>query len=401
MGNANSDSSTALLKELEGQLDQNSAWANIGSSNALPVSKCSAEISNVETLLAKEDVNINCRNEGGRTPLQLAVVAGRLDIVEMLLKYKKQASGPDISCGLFDNFIIADVNAKDINGVTALRLALARGLTEITRLLLEHNADPDQLDGSGEIPLTSVVLKKQDALFDILCEFKANLLAKNKDGKTLLHAAVKTSNLALIDKLLKLGADVNARDDRGTTPLLHALEKGTFDSTDVFHFEVIEKLVKAGADLNSRMVNFGTALHLASDSKKLTSAEDLPRSSKIVELLLKHGADVNAMIKIDSGETPLHNTSSYHGFPGGNPLVAEALIKAGADVNAGKKCQPALFDAVLNCNILCAELLLKNGADATFITDGVPISEKYRSYIPADSPDRHEWDQLFEKYSKK
>jgi ankyrin repeat protein len=55
-----------------------------------------------------------------------------------------------------------------------------------------------------------------------------------------LHLACLEGNMAILDTLVHLGADINAKDDQGNTPLYYAAHYG--------HFEIVEYLVAKGAD---------------------------------------------------------------------------------------------------------------------------------------------------------
>ena len=99
-------------------------------------------------------------------------------------------------------------------------------------------------------------------------------------------------NIEAVKKTLADGADVNAKDDNGWTPLHWAALSG--------HKEVSEYLITMGADVNAAETVSGmTPLHFAAVGDQ----------KEIVELLLASGADVNA--KTDAGETPLDNAIKY------------------------------------------------------------------------------------------
>ncbi len=102
--------------------------------------------------------------------------------------------------------------------------------------------------------------------------------ARDEDHGTPLHSA-SYFPLKLARTLVDHGANVNAEDNWGRTPLCRLLG-ATDDSGDDF-FGVAQLLVDHGADMNVRDEDHETPLHLASHFLGL-------------ELLVDHGANVNA-----------------------------------------------------------------------------------------------------------
>src|ERR1700693_294223 len=90
------------------------------------------------------------------------------------------------------------------------------------------------------------------------------------------YQAIRNSDMQSLRGLLKT-ADVNAKDQRGSTPLMYAAAFGSLDA--------IKVLLSAAADVNSKNAFDATAL--------LWSANDLAK----VRLLVSKGADVNARSK--------------------------------------------------------------------------------------------------------
>ena len=131
---------------------------------------------------------------------------------------------------------------------------------------------------------------------------------------TPLHVAAKyNENPAVIETLLKAGADPKARAKWKSTPLHYAAEGNENPA-------VIETLLKAGADPKARAKWKSTPLHYAAGGNE---------NPAVIEALLKAGADPNARHKLWE-RTPLHYAARFNG----NPAVIEALLKAGADPNA-------------------------------------------------------------------
>jgi hypothetical protein len=93
-----------------------------------------------------------------------------------------------------------------------------------------------------------------------------------------LHYAVRDGDLKEVRKLLDKGADVNARDKYGWTPLHEAASYG--------HLDIVKLLVERGADVNARDKDGRTPLDLAKRMKPWDIADFLEnyRESTVVEI---------------------------------------------------------------------------------------------------------------------
>ena len=124
-----------------------------------------------------------------------------------------------------------------------------------------------------------------------------------------IREAVKIGNIEAVKQHLAAGADVNAKDDWGKTPLYVAALGG--------HKEIAELLIAKGADVNAKGDGGVTTLQLAASRGH----------KELAELLIAEGAEINA--KDEDGHTPLHQAALD-----GQKEIAELLIAEGADVNA-------------------------------------------------------------------
>ena len=110
-------------------------------------------------------------------------------------------------------------------------------------------------------------------------------------GEIILEYAIYHSPLAFIRELLEIGADPNYGDHAGFPSLIATLSCA--ERPD--RYEILELLLSFGADIQQHGHNDYTPLHYAA------SIEDI----RAMELLLAHGADLNARTRIDDCATPL------------------------------------------------------------------------------------------------
>ncbi len=125
-----------------------------------------------------------------------------------------------------------------------------------------------------------------------------------------LHAAALNGHKGIAELLIAKGADVDAKDALGNTPLYNTI---LFNAALDGYKEIAELLIAKGADVNAQDKNGNTPLHEAATSGL----------KEVVELLIANGADVNAKKKF--GRTPLHGAATKG--------IAELLIAKGADVD--------------------------------------------------------------------
>lgn len=155
----------------------------------------------------------------------------------------------------------------------------------------------------------------------ILLEAGANVNAFNLSGSTpLIAASESTKN---VEVLLEGGADIHAQNRLGDTALFYASY-----AEDPIN---VKKLLKAGADVNQRNNANWTPLHYAARIGH----------PSVVEALLNAGANVESQSQY--GTTPLQNWASSSGWEK-DPRTLDLLLNAGAKVNA----QDALGDTILH-----------------------------------------------------
>jgi len=182
-----------------------------------------------------------------------------------------------------------------------------------------------------------------------LLEKGANVNSKDEEGSTPFSIACmwKGDYPDIIKRLIEAHADLNSANELGDTPLMNAACSG--------NPQVINMLLDAGADPNAKNKDGDTVLHCA--------AQNI--DPNVTSLLINLELDVNA--RNNSKQTPLFMAAEHNES---TEAIAH-LINAGADLNArDDQEQTPLFEAVeFNDNIEVISFLILNGADPTAIND--------------------------------
>jgi len=256
--------------------------------------------------------------------------------------------------------------------------------------------------GAASTELADAAMRRNGDAVRSLLQRKADVNAPQLDGTTALHWAVRLDDLDTADMLIRAGANVSAANRAGATPMQLAALNG--------NAAMVEKLIKAGADSNVPLTPAGdTALMMASRTGKTDAINVLldggakvntketwggttalmwavaERHAAAVKTLIDHGADVNAR----SNFVPAANGRGFEGrtpvapqpgqaaeeFASGwlTPLMfsaregdvesARLLVAAGADVNApASDGKDALGLAIFNGNYELASFLIDGKA---------------------------------------
>ncbi|CEL11527.1 hypothetical protein ASPCAL14629 [Aspergillus calidoustus] len=317
---------------------------------------CLLGLLDVVKRLHADGLDINVQGGLFGTPLQAAIVKMQRPTVRYLVE-----NGADIAVqggGVYTYAICAAAWAGDLE---IFELLVDRGTDleaiqrshlrpvhfatyspELLQVCLDRGVDIAVRDSGGHEPLHIAALHGNAVSARLLLDAGANINAVAANGATALLMAVEDERrYDVLVFLLSHGADTEIADDMGRTPLISAaglgkeetvrvlLEHGAstkremcYGYTALFaalrdpgHPRIVQLLLKHGAEVDHRDIDGLTALRLACDWG----------DTEIMSILLEHGADVDAADP--HGMTPLLCAAS-----GGSEDARKLLLQHGADI---------------------------------------------------------------------
>ena len=218
----------------------------------------------------RRGANPNQQGRFGVTPLQVAARdSGNSEIFQLLLNAGAQVNPTEYDSSFGSPF----------------ELILRRNSAELTRLFINAGADVRRISGSGSSPMEFAAGNVSDPeIFRLLIDAGASVTSRGAGGRTPLHRAAGTSRVTNVALLIELGADIDAADEQGLTPLM--LASSIYGNMEI--------LINAGADVNIQSNEGKTAL--------MFSAR-FGFDPRAISILLDAGAD--ARLEDNAGRTAL------------------------------------------------------------------------------------------------
>ncbi|CAH0384318.1 unnamed protein product [Bemisia tabaci] len=256
--------------------------------------------------LLKLGADIDTANVDGLSALHQACIDDNLEMVEFLVE-----NG-------------ADINRGDNEGWTPLHATASCGFISIAKYLIEHGANVAAVNNDGDLPSDIAESSELEELLeqhiedqgidrdDARAEERHLMLADAekwlksgkimdephpKTGATALHVAAAKGYLDVMVVLLRGGADVNAQDFDGWTPLHAAAHWCQHDACEL--------LVKYFCDIDLKNYVGQTALDVA-DSETVKLLEELRKKQLLMQ---RDKQDINKFINRRSATSPKRRSS--------------------------------------------------------------------------------------------
>lgn len=303
----------------------------------------------IKCLINQPGVDVNVRGLNGKTPLHCAIEFDELSMVDLLLTKKNINPFVEDSDGKTSldyaregektRILQALVNNKyGSEEDSLLHLAAMVGEVNAVRYLINMGIDINSRNAVFHTPLhLACGIGHEEVVKTLVREGDAEIEVFDARNQTPMHYAVNNKKLEIVKLLLELGADVNsARIGQNSMKLsaIHiAVSNTNYDERDLC-LNILKCLIKAhNAQVNLQDYEDKTPLHYA-------------ERLKTIEVLLTR-EDIDPLVKDDSGKTPFDYAKN-------RPEIKKALMnnKYGSEKNsllhlAAQRGEIELVDAIL------------------------------------------------------
>lgn len=236
----------------------------------------------------------------------------------------------------------------------------AMGVLMMTAALIANAADADK-------ELFQSIAYRDPARFQAALDAGANARAVNAGGGTVLHdAVIFWGDTAVITKLLAKGADINAANAEGETPLLRSLQHVHYSSDAARVDQVVQLLLSRGAGVNLADKKGFTPLAAALELGRMPLVDAVIRAGgrfppdslfktlalgtnvPLIQLLMSRPKDLDLSLRDGSGRTLAHLAAQSDK----TLFLLRWLVERGADLQARDHQQrsllaeAALFDSI-------------------------------------------------------
>ena len=302
--------------------------------------------------LVKHGADLNASSHQGITPMLMAAMRNRKDIMSLLEKAgadkeaaEKWRLAEAASTGNSEAVVALiqkgiSINSEDVWGRTPLIAAIGKNQLELFDQLIALGADPNHASKKdGSTPLIASTGEGKELIFRKLLAARVDLNYQDKDGSTALMYAAKSGAWWTVQELLKAGASTELRDRHGDPIIVSMLRYQQGLSVD--QINALKLLIDFGADVHWETPYTSTLdLAVATENKEA------------VKLLRAKGAKLGA-----NYENSMNDSFHYK-----NIVRLQLYIEAGFDFTSDARW---LNRAAESNDPDIVRLFLKAGADPT------------------------------------
>jgi ankyrin repeat protein len=340
--------------------------------------------------LIEQGADPSADNNLGYTPLILAALNDHSSLIHRYLERGE------------------DANTKDVDGETALSLAIEKRHDASVTVLRKFHVEEG--DYAASSPDDAMLQAAEDGMLGTVLNLReagVSLNCRDNEGNTPLMRAVKARQLGVVRSLYHLGADINHRNHTGDSALSIAIAAEFFDivntlqefgalDTESSELPEYSTMLEGSPVYNAADTMFGRMSHPYKDippyENNDTSTECKAVNDQLIEAV--QSADLAAVKKILKSGGNVNEVDEE-----GNPLLllavltrqtkmVEELLKLGADPNQVRPDgKGPLFGALRNHDDKITKMLLKSGAEAdariTIDHNGTPVDGCTALYVAA------------------
>ncbi|XP_063913941.1 uncharacterized protein LOC135130478 [Zophobas morio] len=329
--------------------------------------------------LLQHGAEVNAKDCKSETPLHYAIIAKDERVVKCLLKYSANLEdgislirlaciydAPDCLLTLLNSGV--DINVKDDQGRTALHFAATTSLYCV-KLLVMKGINVNVCDNVVLSPLCyAVFLGKIDIIRELINS--GDDITKGFGSSSPLHLSAGVGDVATLILLIKIGCNVNARDETGRTPLHCLVEK----IPGPFVFEVIKFISSCKIKIDLERSYDNCAYELLDKDADVTLKNNFGWSPLVTAVLTNNVDMVTLFVKKfhHRGDLADEFKKCFLAAVSKNFLdILQFLIEENVtDVNTKEErtLMTALHYACVKDAYDCAACLVKNGADVNAMT---------------------------------
>ena len=302
------------------------------------------DINKIQKYIEK-GIDINKKDEKGRTILFMLSAKRKIDAIRVLLKNN------------------ANINIEDTYGRTVLDEAALRSDGIMLRFFLDNGFDINRKNSAGRTLFQDVALEGNYKIFQALMNYRPDFNIKDSYGKTVLFDAVEGGDINILKDVVNNVDSLNILDENYQTALFKAVLK---ENIEIPKLLILNGINVNFLDKNGQNVLFNAILQGASNipiiellMKKNLNLNIVDNNNKniIDELLYIHDLQKNTSKELDGKYKLITAEKEY--LP-----LALMFINNGLDIDKIHEDGTTSFQLEIeNKNFANAEFLINCGAD--------------------------------------